>query len=834
MPCITEVKPMDKAKKKTIKRAVTWILLAALVALLSVMPLLARQEQEADGPVASILEATAQVGSVSTFLKGGGTLEAGKAMKVNLPGGVKIKEFLVKNGDIVTEGTPVATVDRVSVMNAILGVEDTMEYLRKQIAAADDDTVSGTIKATAGGRVKKIYAQKGDSVQDVMLTYGSLAVLSLDGRMAVELQTQTLLAAGDTVKVTIAGETADGRVESNLNGKLIISLEDKKYAIGQSVSVATRQGEAIGTGELYVHNAWHATAFSGTVKNVNAKEETEVNAGTTLLTLEDTDFEGTLQSLANLHREYEELLQRLFVMYETEVLTAPCDGMVSGIDKNSPHLLAAIDGEQGWFVDLLSSGNTDEPEKGWTIQLLGNADAEPVCTGDENCEAKGKHDPEKNCPKNICDKSVICSANEHDPACKTNCQNKEGCTAKAKEAHLDTCPEKCLNSDKCKAGVGNHLDTCPMRCTGLFNCGAVHHEDGCLCVCKENDQCRAPLENHKPECPYYCDETKECDAPVHKDNCPAIETKTYIGYAAIVTGVTDIDGSRKALHLSVVGTPYEITYTNKWDFGSLDIKEVSGAVPVQTPYYTTGSYKAGEIVVVAYENAENYTIVKTGQSISLPNMDLGSMLGGLDLSALMGGFSFGNFGAYGAYGGAAANQVQLYDLDGSTLMTVTDRDTMTLTIAIDEQDISKVSRGQTAQVEVTSIRGQTFEAEVTEVGNFGTNNGGSSKFSVELTMDQEEQMLSGMNATAQIPMYTKMDVLTIPVAALVDTVNGTCVYTALDKKTGEPAAPVAVETGVSDGETVEILSGLNAGDKVYYSYYDVLELDHTAKTEFAW
>ena len=61
--------------------------------------------------------------------------------------------------------------------------------------------------------------------------------------------------------------------------------------------------------------------------------------------------------------------------------------------------------------------------------------------------------------------------------------------------------------------------------------------------------------------------------------------------------------------------------------------------------------------------------------------------------------------------------------------------------------------------------------------------------------------------------------------------DGTCVYTALDSETGEPASPVMVTTGVSDGETVEILSGLNQGDTIYYSYYDTLELDHTAKTE---
>jgi len=843
---------MDKAKKKTIKRAVTWIALAALVAVLTAMPLLARQEQEADGPVASILEATAHVSSVSNVLKGGGILEAGTAMKVNLPSGVKIKEFLVKNGDTVTEGTPVAVVDRVSVMNAILSVEDTMEYLQKQIASADDDTISGTIKATAGGRVKQVYAQKGDSVQDVMLTYGCLAVLSLDGRMAVALEEKTALAAGDTVTVTISGKELDGRVESNLNGKLIITVEDDKYGIGESVTVTTREGNPIGTGELYVHNAWHATAFSGTVKNIHAREETEVNSGTTLLTLEDTDFEGTLQSLANLHREYEELLQRLFVMYESEILTAPCDGMVSGIDKDSPHLLAAVEGEDGWFVDLLDN-KTNGAEKGWTVVKLtnnpgngtiecdGTAD-EPdeckaltnhqagcyyFCTGKENCTAKpGQHN---NCLSQCTSASVIgtcpnskITGGVHKKDCIDGCTSSDGSLEKPcnSDVHKPDCIKTCITS-------GGDKD-CPAT---------KHHNTNCIERCDKKETCPAVV--HYSNCLTRCTETENCQAECHKANCYYAKL-TYKGKAFWIwqVGIDGLIGRWDS------GTTYEFT------MGASGIQLTNPSKLSTTTLNEDGKiqgrfsqYKSGDVLLVweAY-NAENKP-VKTGTSVyaNIPvqgaGMDMSGMLEEMMkemMGGLMGGFSFGNFGAYGAFGGAAAQQMQLHDLDGSDLMTVTDRETMTLTIAIDEHDIAKVTPGQIAQVEVTAIRGQTFEAEVTEVSNFGTNNGGSSKFTVELTMDQDPQMLSGMNATAQISLFTKMDVLTLPVAALSDTVKGTCVYTALDKKTGEPAMPVIVETGVSDGEIVEILSGLNAGDKVYYSYYDVLELDHTAKNEFAW
>jgi len=136
-----------------------------------------------------------------------------------------------------------------------------------------------------------------------------------------------------------------------------------------------------------------------------------------------------------------------------------------------------------------------------------------------------------------------------------------------------------------------------------------------------------------------------------------------------------------------------------------------------------------------------------------------------------------------------------------------------------------VKPGLTAQVKINSLKGQTFEAEVTEVGAAGTNNGGSSKFTLELTLPMEETMLPGMTATVWIPLYTKMDVLTVPVAALVDEGGKSLVYTALDPETGALSAPVEVETGISDGVRVEILSGLSSGDSVYYSYYDTVELE---------
>ena len=99
---------MDKTKKKRLKRYFTWGAVAALVALLAVMPLLARKEASAEGPQASVLSAQVTRGEIPQVLRGGGTLENKGQQDVNIPTGVKITEFLVKNGDTVKAGDPVA------------------------------------------------------------------------------------------------------------------------------------------------------------------------------------------------------------------------------------------------------------------------------------------------------------------------------------------------------------------------------------------------------------------------------------------------------------------------------------------------------------------------------------------------------------------------------------------------------------------------------------------------------------------------------------------------------------------------------------------------------
>ena len=381
---------MDKARKKNIKRIISLICAVVIVGLLAAMPLIAKQEAEKNGPQASILSGTVTRTDLDTELIGGGTLAEEEAVTLSVPVTVKLTKFLVQNGDAVTEGTPIASVDRVTVMKAISDVQETLEYLSEEIEKAGDTNTRESVTALAGGTVKIVYAQKGDSVQDVMLEHGALAVLSLDGLMAVDLEVESDLSVGTAVTLTMSdGTEAAGKISKNLAGAMTVTVEDDAYPVGDPVRISADNGTDIGTGELSIYSPWNATAYTGTVDSVQIRAGDTLRAGKSLMVLRDVGYSATYRQLTGKRQEYEEMMLDLFKMYQTETITAPCDGVVSGIDKNSAQLLAA--NGQGYVLNFLANapdGNDEtlysnhvgqvtgiSPE-GWSLNL--NPQAFPV------------------------------------------------------------------------------------------------------------------------------------------------------------------------------------------------------------------------------------------------------------------------------------------------------------------------------------------------------------------------------------------------------------------------------------------------------------------------
>lgn len=145
---------------------------------------------------------------------------------------------------------------------------------------------------------------------------------------------------------------------------------------------------------------------------------------------------------------------------------------------------------------------------------------------------------------------------------------------------------------------------------------------------------------------------------------------------------------------------------------------------------------------------------------------------------------------------------------GSTSMAViADLSALTMTMNIDELDISSVKVGQDVEVTADALENQVFQGVVNKVSVIGTSQNGVTTYPVEVLLSDVENtdLIPGMNVSATIVLEKKDDVLLIPTTAVK---RGNKV-----KMLGS-GEEVEIETGIDDGTQVEVLSGLSEGDQV--------------------
>lgn len=200
----------------------------------------------------------------------------------------------------------------------------------------------------------------------------------------------------------------------------------------------------------------------------------------------------------------------------------------------------------------------------------------------------------------------------------------------------------------------------------------------------------------------------------------------------------------------------------------------------------------------------------------LNGANAGGLLNGL--SGLNGASAYG-LSAADELSGAAGSANVSYSPYESIAFTVRKTDRMKVQVSIDEQDILLLSKGQKADVTLDALEGQTFEGTVTEIGADAETGSGSAKYPVAIEIDSADNMKFGMSAEVTVKVGESADVLVIPMEALQQEGETTFVYTE-EADDGTLGGKKNVETGLSDGENVEITSGLSDGDTIYYQKAD--------------
>ncbi len=208
--------------------------------------------------------------------------------------------------------------------------------------------------------------------------------------------------------------------------------------------------------------------------------------------------------------------------------------------------------------------------------------------------------------------------------------------------------------------------------------------------------------------------------------------------------------------------------------------------------------------------------------------------------------------------------VGIQNAEGSTLMTLADMSVITAEVKVDETDIVNLKLGQTADVTVDAFPGHVYKGHVTEVGDQAllrttgvatsqstTGTEEAKDFKVVVTLDQSlPELRPGLSVNAKITTAQKMNVLSVPIQALVERDPATEAQLFKDHGSAAKGAVAAatrqqttegvyvlvhdkktlrvrftpVTTGISGATDVEVLSGVHEGDEIATGRFKILRI----------
>lgn len=149
---------------------------------------------------------------------------------------------------------------------------------------------------------------------------------------------------------------------------------------------------------------------------------------------------------------------------------------------------------------------------------------------------------------------------------------------------------------------------------------------------------------------------------------------------------------------------------------------------------------------------------------------------------------------------------------GDTLLQIADFEHMKVQVRVDEYDISDVHPGDACTVTLTALE-QKYASVIDSINYISSSGGNVAYYTATVYVDVETGIYPGMQATVTVPQEEATDVVILKADALAfDITNQAYVW-----KMGEDGTMTKenVEVGVSNGNYVEIKSGVISGETIY-------------------
>lgn len=154
---------------------------------------------------------------------------------------------------------------------------------------------------------------------------------------------------------------------------------------------------------------------------------------------------------------------------------------------------------------------------------------------------------------------------------------------------------------------------------------------------------------------------------------------------------------------------------------------------------------------------------------------------------------------------------------GTELCSLADMESLRFKGTVDEIDVGKIATGMDAEITIGALPDARIEGSVTRIYPKAKKEGNATLFDIEIALDKSQGLTlrAGFSATASIRIRDRKQVLMLP-ERLVVFENGKRIVEVPESqdKNEQKTRKVEIQTGLSDGLNIEILSGLKEGDLV--------------------
>lgn len=336
--------------RKKRRRIVRWTVILVILLLAAALAFKLLGGRGGSGE-SEVITDVVQYGAITSTVEGSGLTRAKSSETITLTTAGTVMDVLVSEGDIVTAGTPLFTIDSPAAETAVQKARSNVEGYEKQLSTAEKDIAGLNLSAGYPGKLMEtVTLNPGDDISKGQ----KVAVLADDTRMRLEQYYSYAYAgdlhAGQTVDVSIPAlmATVPGTVEAVhmvsritpegsklFSAEIILQNEGALSAEMAASATVTVSGETVypyEPGKLEYYRVGDlCSTVSGTVISSSLVDYLQVSAGQVLVRIDGEESESELFTIQqNLETAREELETAEKNLANCSAV-APIDGMVIGL-----------------------------------------------------------------------------------------------------------------------------------------------------------------------------------------------------------------------------------------------------------------------------------------------------------------------------------------------------------------------------------------------------------------------------------------------------------------------------------------------------------------------